>query len=210
MDHILQQHWYVFSYLLLIYTFYLAFSLTTCVPAAYQCSDDIFSLAELEHNIIRAEMSYPSQFLSRFLLPKSQYKFALAKSDFRINFALNCGSLSIPSGTVPLYKSQLVHEQLDAAVKTFVNYTVSFTQKSSARDISVSLPRVCQWFADDFGDGSVSDILKTLEPYLHDDKRQMLKLLWKERKNGYDIGIFNVKYLTYSFECRFLTLEHEG
>jgi hypothetical protein len=37
---------------------------------SYQCSDDIFSLAELEHRIIRAGMSSPSHFMSKFVLPK--------------------------------------------------------------------------------------------------------------------------------------------
>ena len=175
---------------------------------AYQCSDDIFSLAELEHNIIRAEMCFPSQFLSRFILPKSQFRFALAKPDFRINFALNSGSLSIPGGAVPLYKSEFVHEQLDTVTRKFVNYTISFSQKG-LRDTSILLPRVCLWFAEDFGDGSANDVMKVLGSYLNEEKRNTLRGLWSERKKCHDIGIWNVKYLPYNFECRFLTLETE-
>jgi hypothetical protein len=177
---------------------------------AYQCSDDIFSLAELEHNIIRAEMSYPSQFLSRFLLPKSHYLFALTHGDFRINFALNPGSLSMPSSSVPLYKPDTVNEQLDNVTRSYVEAAISVNKRGS-RDVTIALPRVCQWFCDDFGsNGSASDVLVTIERYLDEEKRRDLSLIWNQKKKCYDIGIFNLKYLPYNYECRFLTLEGTG
>lgn len=176
---------------------------------AYQCADDIFSLAELEHNIIRAVMSYPSQFLSRFVLPKSHYHFALTKADVRINFALNCGSLSIPTSSIPIYTPSNLEKQLDRVTREFIAGTVSVKPKGS-RDASVVLPRVCQWFAEDFGDGGTSDILKAIEPYLDEDQRNYLKRLWNDRKQGYDVGMFSIKYHNYNFECRFLTLESES
>ena len=61
---------------------------------SYQVNDDIFSLTELEHCIIRAGMNFPAQFLSKYVLPTSRYSFAMNISDPRVNFALNCGSLS--------------------------------------------------------------------------------------------------------------------
>jgi hypothetical protein len=176
---------------------------------AYQCADDIFSIAELEHNIIRAQMSYPSQFLSRFVVPKSQYKFALTKADIRVNFVLNCGSLSIPISSVPVYTPDKLGKQLDRVTRAFVAETVSVKPKGS-KDVTISLPRICQWFADDFGDGSTSDILKAIEPFLDEDKKNCLNRLWNDKKLTYDIGIWNVKFLPYEFECRFLTLDQDG
>jgi Protein of unknown function (DUF1769)/Protein of unknown function, DUF547 len=173
---------------------------------AYQCADDIFSLSELEHNIIRAEMSFPSQFLSRFVLPKSHYIFALTKKDIRFNFALNCGSLSIPMATVPVYMPDKLNEQLDKTTRAFLTDAVSVKPKGP-RDASVVLPRVCQWFADDFGEGSTADVVKAIQPFLGPDQKLCLQRLWNDRKQTYDLGIFNVKYSNYSFECRHLTLE---
>jgi hypothetical protein len=173
---------------------------------AYQCSDDIFSLAELEHNIIRSEMSYPSQFLSRFVLPKSTFPFALAKKDFRINFALNCGSMSMPSGNVPIFHPSTVEKQLDEVTIAFLNQTVEVAP-SRLSDVVVSLPRICQWYNSDFGDGSMSDILLCIEPYLIERKRTNMKTLWNEKKQCFEIGLWNLKFLPYSFECRFLSLE---
>ncbi len=176
---------------------------------SYQCSDDVFSLAELEHNIIRASMSYPSQFLSRFILPKSHYHFALARPDIRINFALNPGSLSMPSGAVPVYRADLLSQQLDRTSRGFLESTVSVRQRSS-RDVYIVLPRICQWFAEDFGpSGNASDILIAIESYISEEKRKALRVIWNSKRNCYDIGIFNLKYLSYNFECRFLMLDEE-
>jgi Protein of unknown function, DUF547 len=183
--------------------------ITYFTTISYQCSDDVFSLAELEHNIIRAAMSYPSQFLSRFLLPKSQYNFALVRPDVRINFALNPGSLSMPIGSVPVYRTELLSQQLDRVSRGFLGATVSVRQRSP-RDVHITLPRICQWFAEDFGPtGSTSDILIAVETYLTDEQRKALRQIWNSKKKCYEVGIFNLKYLPYNFECRFLTLEEQ-
>lgn len=176
---------------------------------AFQVSDDIFSLAELEHNIIRADMSHPSQFLSRFVLPKSLYLFALTRPDFRINFALNPGSLSMPSSRVPLYRPDRLNDQLEAVTRYFVGQTVSIRLKGS-KDVSVVLPRVFQWFEKDFGEGlSASDVLVTILPYLSQEKKDALQYIWNAKKKSYDTGVFGPKYLPYNYECRFLTLEED-
>jgi hypothetical protein len=173
---------------------------------AYQCSDDIFSLAELEHNIIRAEMSSPSQFLSRFVLPKSHYLFALTRPDFRINFALNPGSMSMPSSSVPLYRPEQLNEQLDMVTRQFLDLTVAVKRKGS-KDVSIVLPRICQWFDADFGpNGSASDVLVKIQPYLSKEKRDDLEAIWNPRKECFEIGLFGLKYLSYNWECQFLTL----
>ena len=127
-------------------------------------------------------MSYPSQFLSRFILPKSRYEFALKRKDFRVNFALNSGSLSSPSGAVPVYKPASIEQQLEKITGSFLNWSVSVKQKGP-RDATVSLPRACQWFAEDFGDGSANDILNIVNRYLRGEKRDALRSLWREEKN---------------------------
>jgi hypothetical protein len=172
----------------------------------YQCADDFFSLTELEHNIIRGKMSYPSQFLSRFVVPKSEFRFALRNADFRINFALNSGSLSMPTAAVPIYRANSVHEQLDLTVREFCRKTVLLSQGKRG-EVFVTLPRICQWFASDFGDGSLNDIIKSIQPYLSKDKVELLRSLWNERKENFELKY--IKYLPFLFECRFLTLMGE-
>jgi len=174
---------------------------------AYQCSDDIFSLTELEHNIIRAKMNFPSQFFSRFVMPKSQFGFALTVPDVRINFALNSGSLSMPSAAVPIYQAATLNGQLDETVLKFARRAIFFNY-GKKKDVSVTLPKICQWFAGDFGDSSTSDILRMLQPYLDEQKQATLERLWSARKQAFDVK--NVKFLPFIFECRFLTLEERS
>lgn len=61
---------------------------------AFQICGDVFTLAELEHNILRAPSGRPRSFLSKLVLPRSTYPFALEVADRRINFAISCGSAS--------------------------------------------------------------------------------------------------------------------
>jgi hypothetical protein len=173
---------------------------------AYQCSDDIFSLAELEHNIIRSEMSTFQNIFSRFVLPKSRYRFALSKPDYRINFALNCGSKSFPSGAIPIYKPDIVNDQLNKISSSFLNATISITTKSF-RDLVISVPRICQWFFLDFSrDGSTSLFLESIVPFLSEGKRKTLKQYWNDEGKRYDLSAWNIRFSPYSYECRYLTL----
>ncbi|CAM9706938.1 unnamed protein product [Choristocarpus tenellus] len=64
----------------------------------YEVGGDVLSLAELEHCVLRSKMSSPNQFISRLVIPTSEYSFALRRPDRRVNFALNCGSSSCPPG----------------------------------------------------------------------------------------------------------------
>ena len=176
---------------------------------SYQCSDDIFSLTELEHCIIRAAMNYPSQFVSKFVLPKSQYRFALTKADYRINFALNCGSTSNPDA-IPIYKTKILDRQLDAASRQYMAYSAEVhpsTRRAGA--VTVTLPRICQWFAEDFGNGSTNDVVLSIERFLNDDQRKLLATCFSEREQRFNSSDLNVKYLAYSFECRYLRLEQD-
>lgn len=170
---------------------------------AYQIGDDIFSLTELEHCIIRAQMSYPTQFLSRFVIPKkSTYRMELKRADFRINFALNCGSLSNPSKII-IYKADRLQEQLNAASCLYLKL-VTYRRHGSG-DLELKLPKICQWFADDFGT-SREDLLASIEPFLPDDVRRQLTGCKLPRERRFDMSSCTIRYHAYNFECRPLSL----
>jgi hypothetical protein len=80
----------------------------------------------------------------------------------RINFALNCGSESLPP-FVYIYRAGLIDQQLDAMAAYTLNENVQVRFHSiikpslamllpqvSMEKRSVTLPRMCQWFANDF------------------------------------------------------------
>jgi Protein of unknown function, DUF547 len=159
-------------------------------------------MAELEHGIIRSQMSHPANFLSRFVIPKSNYRFGITRSDFRINFALNCGSLSNPP-TIPIYSAERLEEQLDDASRLYLeDVVVKVTKRNQTTEVSISLPRVCQWFAEDFG-SSQSDLLVKIEPFLKKSERDKLiacHVPGEQRR-------YDVRYKEYNFQCRSLALE---
>jgi hypothetical protein len=161
---------------------------------AYEVGDDLFSVSELEHCIIRAEMANPSQFISRFVIPKAHYPTALQKADFRINFALNPGSLSNPP-SILVYSPDTIDQQLDLASSM---YLAAATVKSSQKDVVVQLPRICQWFLEDFG--SQEDLLNKIEPYLKSEEKLKLQ---RARQNTQSILI---RFADFSFKCRPLSL----
>lgn len=167
---------------------------------SYQCSDDIFSLAELEHCIIRASMSFPTQFLSRFVLPKSTYDFALKKSEPRITFALNCGSRSNPK-CVPVFLPTSLNQQLDDTTKLYLSAAVKVKQKGS-KEVEVYLPRMCLWFSNDFG-SSNEHVLRRMKQFMTQEVRDFLNSCMLRERGKCQVS---VKYLPYSFECRKLSL----
>lgn len=176
---------------------------------AYQCSDDIFSLTELEHCIIRAAMNYPSQFVSKFVIPKSKFAFALSRSDYRINFVLNCGSLSNPD-IIPIYDAHRLDEQLEEASRCYMHYAAE-ARKSTRRagGVTLTLPKICQWFSDDFGNGSTNDIVRCVERFLYDDQRKLVaSCFWKD-EDRFNMNDLNVKFGSYNFDCRNLKLASE-
>ena len=169
---------------------------------AYEVGDDIFSLAELEHCIIRAKMSHPTQFFSRFIIPKSTYQVALGKADYRINFALNCGSLSNPS-TITVYQADRLQDQLNAACRLYLR-CVTYRRTNSG-NLELKVPKICQWYTEDFG-SSRQNLLKKIERYLSDDVRRQLAGCWFSVERKFDMSSCDVVYQSYNFECRRLSL----
>ena len=164
---------------------------------SYQVDDDIFSLAELEHCIIRSRMSYPSQFISRFVLPKSQYAMALQKGDYRVNFAMNCASLSNPA-EIFVYDENSIDEQLDAAGRLY--FKTAKYERKGGNEVAIYVPRICQWFSSDFG--SNEELLRKVFPYLPRECQSVLLPYQSKRDSRFDMKHISVRYLPYSFECR--------
>jgi hypothetical protein len=160
---------------------------------SYQVADDIFSVTELEHCILRSTSSPPTQFFSRFIIPNSKYHFKVAETfDVRINFALNCGSLSNPQAIL-LYNSTTLETQLDVAGTMFLK-GVDW-KKTSNGALTLHFPRLIQWYADDFGSNREQRLL-CLSKFLPIRVQQEIK-----KASGCEI-----KYQAFNFECRSLEL----
>jgi len=158
---------------------------------AYEVDDDIMSLKELEHNIIRANMTSPSKFVGRFVLPKQVYKHVLRNGDFRMNFAINCGSLSNPSA-IQVYTAEDLDSQLDEAAREYLKVA---TVSPSGR--CLTLPKMCQWYANDFGEGSLRDVVRLVVKYLSAKDNRLLRPSFSDVR---------VRHLGYEYKCRHLRL----
>jgi Protein of unknown function, DUF547 len=188
---------------------------------SYQTCDDIFSISELEHCILRAQMTRlaplvpstnakappainsrllkatspfrtipPEAF--RFTTPNTRFCFALKKADFRLNFAINCGSKSNPA-EIFVYHVNMLQEQLDEASKLYLQSNVAIKKRN--KEYVCVLPRVCQWYANDFGSTNYS-VLKALAPYLNHHERKIIA------SSEFPSFPITTKYLPFSFDCR--------
>ena len=193
---------------------------------SYQCADDVFSLTELEHCIVRARTSAPTQFLAKFVLPKSRYPGLEMRSkerpsssssgsssysysvgsilDYRINFALNCGSLSNPR-SVPTYKAGTLNEQLDDSARRYLRDSVTVSRVPGKKGVlSVTLPRICSWYAADFGGGSSrsSRIVLLVKRHLDDRSRDLLSAALAVDGRRFRSGSLQVTFSSYDYRCR--------
>eukprot|EP01035_Chromulina_nebulosa_P017044 gene17044-22553_t len=90
----------------------------------YIVGGDIISIAELEHNILRAGMCKSSAIFSKTTVPQSTFPtLALKYRDFRLNFCINNGSVSMAS-CVPIYKAEIIDKQLDEMTSLMLSETI--------------------------------------------------------------------------------------
>merc|ERR1712194_494604 len=158
---------------------------------AYEVGDDVMSLKELEHNILRANMTSPCQFAGKFVLPKQVFKHALRKGDYRINFALNCGSLSNP-GTIQVFTAKDLDFQLDEAARECLKVACVRESKVSASGKVLTLPKICQWYANDFGKGGSRDVGLLVVKYLNEQDKKLLH---------HSLSGVRVRYFGYEYKC---------
>jgi len=167
---------------------------------AYHVGDEIMSIAALEHCILRAPMTAPSSLVGGLIIPTSRYKCALSIADARLNFNLNCGSLSSPAA-VPMYTPECVDAQLEAMTRRFLSERVSLSAEGK-----LSLPSVFQLFPRDFhtkgGRPSPADIARYAASRL--DDRALAKRICDTLQAAF-LGP-SVCYAKFEFRCRTLGL----
>lgn len=165
---------------------------------AYHVGDELFSLAGLEHCVLRAQMSVPSSIIGGLVIPTSRYACALSFVETRLNFNLNCGSFSSPP-SVPLYRPEAIDAQLDAVTRTFLT-----EHASVGADGRLTVPSVFQLFPRDFGNqgakASPGEIARYVAARLdpaHNDV-PIVDLLRQQTPA--------IRYAPFEFRCRTLRL----
>ncbi len=93
--------------------------------------DDIISLGDLEHKILR-KMGEP-----------------------RIHFAINCASASCPKLSNRAYLANGLENQLDKATKEFID-----SERNQISKDRLNLSKIFKWYKNDFLDGNVRSFIK--------------------------------------------------
>eukprot|EP01032_Pedospumella_encystans_P010838 gene10838-12651_t len=167
---------------------------------SYEAFGDIFSLAELEHCILRGAMSRPSiNFLAQhFLIPNVEYSFALQIRDYRLLWGIFCGATSNMS-EIPIYTPEDLDKQLDAIIRLSLAAEVKFKD-----DHSVVLPVPCQLFSKEFDPSyqvaaTPKQVLSVLVQHLSGEQRAAARALIARK------GPLSVKYTPFNFQCKYPT-----
>lgn len=113
---------------------------------AYSIGGYRYSLDDIEHGILRANSGHPFLPGPQFATDDPRLAFALSHKDPRVHFALVCASRSCPP--INLYQSDRIDEQLELATHNFINNGGVVLDKANN---CVSLSRIFQWYAPDFG-----------------------------------------------------------
>lgn len=105
-----------------------------------------WSLDDIEHGILRKyRYKYSLGFLPNPFAASLIKKMAVAKIDYRIHFALNCGAKSCPP--IAFYSAEKINQQLELATLSFLETeTDVFADKKE-----LHVTTLFKWFFADFG-----------------------------------------------------------
>lgn len=145
---------------------------------------DILSLAELEHNVLRAAMCKSAMLSVKTMAPQTLFpSLAIKQRDFRLNFCINNGSSSMTS-CVPVYTVDNLDRQLDEMTTLMLSETIEIDPRKRL----VILPKICSAYLHDFStrrsnispNVSPADCLRVIASYVPGGDRQVLVRILSE------------------------------
>jgi len=128
----------------------------------YKICDLFFSPDDIEHGILRGNRRPPHSPFKLFRGNDKRLEYIVEPIDPRIHFALVCASSSCPP--IEVYTAENLDKELTIAGETFINSGGAVIDK--AKNL-VSLSRVFNWYAKDFGN-SRAERLKFIAQYLYE------------------------------------------
>lgn len=104
------------------------------------------SFNQIEHGLLRRSAFWWGLGYLHHPFPSAfERSHQLAKKDYRIHFALNCGAKSCPP--VAIYQSDKLEEQLEMATANFLEQTTHYDLTKQ----TVTVSKLLLWFQGDFG-----------------------------------------------------------
>ncbi len=134
------------------------------VPMFFECiryrvGGEIYSAADIEHGILRANAVPPYRLRRRLRGADPRRRAMVRTIDPRIHFALVCASRTCPP--IEAYDPERIDEQLDAAARTFINAT------SALEGDTLRVSEIFRWYREDFGTARDA-VARTVARYLYD------------------------------------------
>jgi hypothetical protein len=174
---------------------------------SYEAFGDIFSLAELEHAIVKGEFTTDG-IVTQLVIRQSKYDFVVPEKDFCLLFAMNCGSLSLPR-SVPMFIPSKLDEQLDDCVRSCLNKQLRVTQ-GRGNIFVIELPMVFQLYESDLKDicskmdfssqhKKSINVLRLLINFCGTKEKDIFSELMTNKRAS-----FSLKYCKLDFRCRIL------
>ncbi len=104
------------------------------------------SFSNIEHDFLRrTKVIWSLGYLNKWFPHKYKRQYQVDELDYRIHFALNCGAASCPP--VDIYHPQTLDQQLNTLTKSYLGQTTEYHPEAE----KVTVTRLTQWFAGDFG-----------------------------------------------------------
>lgn len=119
-------------------------------------SGQLLSLNDIEHGMLRhSSFWWGLGYLKKFYANRFEQKMRVPL-DFRIHFALNCGAAACPA--ISFYDAENIDDQLDAAMKTFLETDVVADEINN----TVFISSIFSWYRGDFGGKKgIQDLLQS-------------------------------------------------
>eukprot|EP00924_Labyrinthula_sp_SR-Ha-C_P003894 augustus_masked-scaffold_3-processed-gene-7.53-mRNA-1 protein AED:1.00 eAED:1.00 QI:0/-1/0/0/-1/1/1/0/1098 len=159
---------------------------------SYLIGGTVLSLFDLEHQILKRpfhkiKIGPKSLRFLQISINVGSHANVAAKllapdvADFRILFAINCGTMSCPENIFVFQgKKEDIEKQLDTATKVFFEH--GLVLKESSKEIR--LPKICQWHLKDIDeDGHLSRVLNRVDKYLSRETKLKIQQIQKGSKS---------------------------
>lgn len=137
---------------------------------AINVGGDLFTFNDLENGLLRANSVPPYHLTKPFGKGDGRSNYALAKTDPRIHFALNCGAKSCPS--VRRYTATGIEEELTAAANAFCGDDSNVVLDETKSELRVS--KIFKWYSSDFASLKV-EVPSQITKYLTGKKKESLE-----------------------------------
>jgi hypothetical protein len=130
----------------------------------YQIGPFRFNPDDMEHGMLRGNRRPPYSLFRRFGARDPRLPFIVSPPDPRLHFTLVCGASSCPF--IDVYTPENLEQELTIAAQTFINSSNVVLDRARG---SLSLSRIFQWYAPDFG-ATQGERLRFIAPYLDNEQ----------------------------------------